>query len=186
MFTVRRRSCGKIMFSQASVENSVHGGGGRGEGLPSACLDTPPLGRHPPGRHTYPWSDTPPPDGYCCGRLASYWNAFLFIVGVSHTVRQQHDRSQSEVPLMLVYKYVDENGSAANRSAGVAPEVNLRIPLCTGDKARKRGGSTLALKPVSLTQKRSFFFHNVSRFFFNEPMYARLLYRGPNHRVKLL
>ena len=21
-----------------------------------------------------------PPDGYCCGRYASYWNAFLFIV----------------------------------------------------------------------------------------------------------
>ena len=26
-------------------------------------------GRHPP----------PPADGYCCGRYASYWNAFLFI-----------------------------------------------------------------------------------------------------------
>ena len=22
--------------------------------------------------------ETPPPDGYCCGRYASYWNAFLF------------------------------------------------------------------------------------------------------------
>ena len=22
--------------------------------------------------------DTPPADGYCCGRYASYWNAFLF------------------------------------------------------------------------------------------------------------
>ena len=34
-------------------------------------------GIHPPGRH--PPADTPPPaDGYCCGRYASYWNAFLF------------------------------------------------------------------------------------------------------------
>ena len=22
--------------------------------------------------------EDPPPDGYCCGRYASYWNAFLF------------------------------------------------------------------------------------------------------------
>ena len=27
-------------------------------------------GRHPSGRH--------PPNGYCSGRYASYWNAFLF------------------------------------------------------------------------------------------------------------
>ena len=24
--------------------------------------------------------ETPPPDGYCCGRYASYWNAFLFLI----------------------------------------------------------------------------------------------------------
>ena len=30
---------------------------------------TPPLGRH-----------TPPPDGHCSGRYASYWNAFLFSI----------------------------------------------------------------------------------------------------------
>ena len=68
---------------------------------------TPP-GRHPPGRHPLgrqPWADIPlgrhppaqcmlgythtPPSlpsacwdrhGYCCGRYASYWNAFLFNV----------------------------------------------------------------------------------------------------------
>ena len=42
---------------------------------------------------------------------------------------------------MLVHKYVDENGSAAilaaKRSTGVAREVNLRIPFCTGDGACK-------------------------------------------------
>ena len=42
---------------------------------------------------------------------------------------------------MLVCNYVDENGSAAmlaaKRSAGVKPEVNLRILLCTGDEAHK-------------------------------------------------
>ena len=62
--------------------------------------DTPPWTRHPPpwSRHhpwdqTPPWTDTPlepdtieqrppphPPTryGHCCGRYASYWNAFLF------------------------------------------------------------------------------------------------------------
>ena len=70
-----------------------------------AGIHTPPgqtsLGRHPPGRH--PWADTPPRQtplcqvhagihtplpsacwdrhGYCCGRYASYWNAFLFSSG---------------------------------------------------------------------------------------------------------
>ena len=64
---------------------------------------TPPGTRHPPrSRHPHPrtrhppWEQTPPPgadrpdqappleqnpppprDGYCCGRYASYWNAFL-------------------------------------------------------------------------------------------------------------
>ena len=49
VITVRKRSCGKAMFSQARVKNSVHRGG-----------DVHPLGRHPPGRHTpSPLADTP-------------------------------------------------------------------------------------------------------------------------------
>ena len=61
-------------------------------GIHPPQADTPlgrtlPLGRHPPGQTT-PWADTPgqtlplgrhpPADGYCSGRYASYWNAFLF------------------------------------------------------------------------------------------------------------
>ena len=46
---------------------------------------------------------------------------------------------------MLVRKYMDENGLATmlttKRSAGVTPEVNLRIPLHTGNKACKQGDS---------------------------------------------
>ena len=41
----------------------------------------------------------------------------------------------------MIDKYVDQNGLiamlATNRSAGVAPEVNLRNPLHTGDKTYK-------------------------------------------------
>ena len=56
------------------VCHSVHWVGGV---CPSACWDT-----HTPGRHPLLWADTPAPppsaDGYCCGRYASYWNAFWF------------------------------------------------------------------------------------------------------------
>ena len=40
---------------------------GRGVSTPVHAGIHTPLGRHPP----------PPADGYCCGRYASYWNAFL-------------------------------------------------------------------------------------------------------------
>ena len=100
MFTVLffyyrpQRSCGKVIFSQASVSHSVHSGGCLADTPPWA--DTPladhrlgqthsppgrhpradsPLGRHPPDRH--PPGQTPLADGYCSGRYASYWNAFL-------------------------------------------------------------------------------------------------------------
>ena len=72
-----QRSCGKVMFS---VKNSVH----RGLSARHPQANTPPRGKHLPGRHPHPpgqtpQADTPPPaDGYCSGRSASYWNAFLF------------------------------------------------------------------------------------------------------------
>ena len=54
-----------------------------------------------------------------------------------------HNKSQTQAPLMLAGKYVDENSSAAivgaKRSAGVAPEANLRILLCAFNKACKKG-----------------------------------------------
>ena len=97
-----QRSCGKIMFSQACVKNSVHKGQ-TPPPLPSACWDThtpaqcmlgytpPPaqcmLGSTPPppdtllGRHPRvdtPLGRQPPPSGdHCSRRYASYWNAFL-------------------------------------------------------------------------------------------------------------
>ena len=49
----------------------------------------------------------------------------------------------SKVKLVLLSVQVRctlmKNGSAAKRSAGVAPEVNLRNPLHAGDEACKRG-----------------------------------------------
>ena len=57
-----QRSCGKAMFSQASVILST--GGCR---HPPRTRQTPPLPCRPTGR-----------DGHCSRRYASYWNAFLF------------------------------------------------------------------------------------------------------------
>ena len=94
-FTVRKRSCGKVMFSQACVKNSVRGGGGvhppgqtPSGRPPSPYADTllpgqvdTPLGRHPSWAGRHPPEQTPPPaDGCCSGRYASYWNAFLVTV----------------------------------------------------------------------------------------------------------
>ena len=65
-FTVRNSSCGKVMFSQASVSHSVHGGVSASVHAwihhhPHFEADTPPLllGRHPPPPwQTSPWEDT--------------------------------------------------------------------------------------------------------------------------------
>ena len=66
IFTVHKRSCGKVMFLHLPVSQSVHGG----VVCLSTCWDTHPpwadipLGRHPPGqtpslgRHPF-WADTP-------------------------------------------------------------------------------------------------------------------------------
>ena len=106
VFTVRNSSCGKVMFSQAYVKNSVRGGGcvfqhalGRGSvcpvGIclgyvcPEGCLAGgcwPKRGVSAQGVYT-PWDQrqTPPQtrgrhpqDGHCSGQYASYWIAFLF------------------------------------------------------------------------------------------------------------
>ena len=62
-----QRSCGKVMFSQASV--ILLGG-----------VSQHTLGQTPPQAYT-PWAD-PPPDGQCSGRYASYWNAFLWFLKI--------------------------------------------------------------------------------------------------------
>ena len=93
LFTVRNSSCGKVMFSHASVILFTEG----------CVADTPldtqthtphrqtppwsdtPLVRHLSGQ-TSPWADTPPNDSYW-----NYWNAFLFTLGrgvcVIHSMR---------------------------------------------------------------------------------------------------
>ena len=75
---------GKVIFSEASVKNSVHRGVGGGV-WSGGCLLGGGVGLV---WGVWSWGCVPgpggggwwrPPDGYCCGRYASYWNAFLFI-----------------------------------------------------------------------------------------------------------
>ena len=99
LITVRKRSFGKVMFSQACVKNSVHRGvrGRCTYPLPPARQmppgQTPPLGRHPP-----PWADTPRSDGHCSGRYASYWNAFLYCIVWEHGLIQSPKTGALKVP----------------------------------------------------------------------------------------
>ena len=63
LITVRKRSCGKVMFLHLSVSHSVHKGGV----CLSACWDTHTSpGRHPPARH--PPGQTPSLDRHPTGQ----------------------------------------------------------------------------------------------------------------------
>ena len=87
VFTVHNEVV-KVMFLHLSVCS-------QGRSLPQCRITPPqsrhkpPWSRHPPGADTPleqapPWKQTPretrhpPANGYCCGRYASYRNAFLF------------------------------------------------------------------------------------------------------------
>ena len=75
-------TCGKVMFSQARVKNSV----------PMGVYSLPHWGRHPLQTETpradTPWADTPlgrhpfPRDSHYSGQCASYWNVFLWLLQV--------------------------------------------------------------------------------------------------------
>ena len=68
IITAHNSSCGKVMFSQACVKNSVHMAGHACHTCPQAC--TPPRACMLPIRYYEMWSMS--------RRYASYWNAFLF------------------------------------------------------------------------------------------------------------
>ena len=94
MFTIRKRSCRKVMFLHLSVSHSIH----RGVSGLVHVGDTQPPGQTPPSGQTPFWADTPPGrppcpvhagihtplpsacwdrHGYCYGWYTSYWNALV-------------------------------------------------------------------------------------------------------------
>ena len=84
LVTVRKRSLRRLCFYTCLSFCSQGGSASVHAGIPPPHLP-PPGTRHPPDQtppeQTPPWDQTAPPsgsrDGYCCGRYASYWNAFL-------------------------------------------------------------------------------------------------------------
>ena len=134
-----QRSCGKLIFSEASVKNSVQGGGSASvhAGIhhnpwadprpPPPWADTLPWqtppgqtspGRHPPGQTPFPHTD-----GYCNGQYASYWNAFLFCsykyIALSHFV-QGLQVNQEEVII------IKNNGAMSQKNSVVANSLNYQ------------------------------------------------------------
>ena len=63
-----QRSCGKVIFSQVCVKNSVQGVSASVHARRYTPHGQTSLRRHPPGQI--------PPNGHCSRRYASYWNAF--------------------------------------------------------------------------------------------------------------
>ena len=57
------------------VSRPTPGGGVEGSGL--GGVSRPTLGGL---QHALRQTPPPPADGYCCGRYASYWNAFLLLI----------------------------------------------------------------------------------------------------------
>ena len=125
VFTVRNVSCGKIMFSQASVILSTGGGG---------CLllvpggfrryppqQTTPLGRHPSGQTPLPGQTPLQGNGYCCGRYASYWNAFLSKIRKGCQCFLQKKKTATRMP-----KRHTDGLTSIRRFAGGARELRLR------------------------------------------------------------
>ena len=87
-FTIRNKLA-KVMFLHLFVSHSVHRGvlpqcmmgyhTPLGPGTPKSRPPGPGTPMSPP-EQTHPLGPgAPRADGYCCGRYASYWNAFLFL-----------------------------------------------------------------------------------------------------------
>ena len=86
--------------------------------LPSACWDTPPLAQCMLGYTPRPVHSGihPPPSacwdthGYCCGRYASYWNAFLLVLKIRQNVFLYRLRTISDYKLLNTEVIPDNRG----------------------------------------------------------------------------
>ena len=106
-------------FCSQGGSTSVHAG------IPTPPQSRPPQGPGTPSpRAGTPGADTPrdqapPPaaDGYCCGRYASYWNAFLFW-------RSFHSQERQRRSCHAKYKHLQQNMNHLYISEEVGLEGN--------------------------------------------------------------
>ena len=113
IFTTRKRKLLSLCFSAwLSVHKGVHAPGGS---APGGCLlgggacsgkGVPALGGLLPGGTCSGGCGDTPRDGYCCGRYASYWNAFLLTIHTNQEINFQipHDVNiETRVCMFLFY-----------------------------------------------------------------------------------
>ena len=99
---------------------------------------TSPLSR-PPLEWTPPGADPPSADGYCCGRCASYWKAFLFWIKINltwtHCIRLHRDftlyftsilvlpgENENEASLQTIFqKIIDSTYDSRNNTGNYIP-----------------------------------------------------------------
>ena len=92
VFTARKRSLGQgNVFTGVCLSTGEVPGPEGVEGVPAPGRGACSGGGVPaPGGLVWGVPGGDPPDGYCCGRYASYWNAFLFlywIIGLISRIR---------------------------------------------------------------------------------------------------
>ena len=120
IFTVRKRSCGKVLFLHLSVSHSVH----RGVSAPVHAGIHTPLGRHPsprqtplsrhplPGRHPLlgrhplgrhsPRADTPPPQQTATAADATHPAGMHSCLGIYPNMSRQYVNEGSQVCSVLL------------------------------------------------------------------------------------
>ena len=129
-----------------------------GTHVPGHACPTP-LGMYAPcpGMHApYLQSCMSPSHGYydmrsMSGRYASYWNAFLLLLRILFEISIKHflkvmklirlSCEAAATPMLIHGSMLNclATWLAVKKSAGVAPDVNLRNPLHAGEEARLRG-----------------------------------------------
>ena len=98
VIAVRNSSCGKVMFSQAYVKNSVHGSGrctARQADIPLGSHpvlweDTPPPGQTPRHQTATAADDTHPTGMHSCFTISSNFNKSINILNVYKGILSFH------------------------------------------------------------------------------------------------
>ena len=94
---------------------------------------TPPPARQTPlGRHLR--ADTPLRDGYCSGRYASYWNAFLLTIRM---FRELEEEEALERARLAQKQEAAEHAAAVSVSTPVASGMSERDRLREQEKRRR-------------------------------------------------
>ena len=123
LITVRKRSCGNVMFSQACVKNSVH----RGKEVYTAPGRHPPARQTPPPRGKYPLADPirqPPPRRRPLQRRVRILLECILvgkIVSKNSMKSRKYSRRMRSQPYVFPNEQVFKNMSVGGGEGGYVP-----------------------------------------------------------------